>query len=292
MISNLKFLEKNVYEIDNLYKINSYIKNTNNELIPQNFEKVKIVEYYDELYKDFIALGKDLYLEYKNDILPIDEYIVSFPSLIKYKDKEYENDGKRIEIVEKWLKESRYVYLENLDSDTNDKKIEIYHLTDMALFSYLVLTSLNNYYLKKDSKMKTKESQIRNKIENKYREVLFNDIYFDTFTTIQNDKLDSFITLINFYMYNFEISDVRCELIENSRIIYNTSNANLKYKYVKTYRTVYGLYWFILKMQIYSMLNGYRIVNMCSCGNMILGKAERCPNCLKLYDSYRHTIKQ
>jgi hypothetical protein len=92
-------------------------------------------------------------------------------------------------------------------------------------------------------------------------------------------------------MYNFEIGSARLKLIENSRIVYNTSNNKQKFKYVKSYNCIYGLYWFILKMQIYSILNGYKIVNMCSCGNMIIGKAERCPTCLKLYDTFRHNIE-
>ena len=254
--------------------------------------------FYDELYEDFISLGKLLYDNYKNRIIKIEKNEVPLDRLIKFKNEtnnmeDYENNNKRVQIIEEWLKSKRYVYLKEFDPDSSDKKIEIFFLSDLAIFSYMVLSSLNNYFLEKDAKLKTKRAKHAQKFEQVYKETLFNNISFDTFTLVKSNKLDEFISLINFYMSQYEIGAGKLILIEHSKLNYNSSSNNPKdkYRYTKYFDNIYGLYWFILKMQIYSILNGYRIVNMCSCGNMITGKADRCSSCRKLYDTFRHNIE-
>ena len=294
MLSNLTLISNNRFEVEQLYLLKKYYVNNEKEIIAEEYSKVPNNVYWDIIYKDLIDLGKMLYDEYKDKLIKLDRDELPFLKLIKYKNDnsiksvdDFNKEPKRIKIFEEWLKVERHVYLEDFNPDTNEKRVHVYYLTDIALFSYLVLTSLNNYYLDKDLKRKTNESKKKVYIEKKYKNIFSNDIYFDTFTTVKRDDINSFLKLITDYMYLYEIHDVKLLLVEHSRLSYEQD-----YNFVKSFHYVFGLYWFILKMYIYSITHSYKIINICGCGSLITSRADRCDNCKRLYDAYRKQIER
>lgn len=236
----------------------------------------------DEYFQSFIELGKEIYnidnkcinkINFRETIK-----VYKIDSLFLNKDI-LRNDAIR-KALEKYFEKSPVYITETLNRESKeawDEEIEIYTLTDMAVFCFLVITSLNNYYLKKDD---PKEYEEGNKIE------------FNNFTEIENDKLFDFLAriseLINFYERNVYCNN-RPLLRETTGLTFNERSKKMDFE--RVYDNIYSLYWVLFKAQIASMVNGNYLYRPCRCGTIIIDKSKHCGSCKKTLDRDRKTKK-
>lgn len=256
MLEKLQFLEnRNEFiKVKDIHISKKCTIDKTGTFMEQSKEKIKTIGTIDRYYKNFISLGKELYELNRDGIskLSINQGSISYliAKLI------IDNTNERsLEVIKNWL-ENNPVCL--IDVDLNHDKIETDMLIDLSIFSYLVNSSLNNYYNKNYS----------------------NGITFSTFTNLNKDNLDEFYKLISMVM---QIYEVNAKFKEQTEIIYN----NNKLEIVRVYENIYSLYWFILKMQLLCMSNKYKFINLCSCGNVIIGKSKRCEICKLAWDAHR-----
>lgn len=258
MLEKLQFLENRneSIKVKNVHISKKCTIDTNGTFMEQSKKKVKSIGAVDRYYKNFIALGKELYELNKDEIGRLGYKQGGVSYLVAKLIIENTNE-KSLKVVKKWL-EKNPIYL--IDVDLEHDKVETDMLIDLSIFSYLVNSSLNNYYNKDYS----------------------NDISFATFTNLKKDDLDEFYKLISMVM---QIYEVNAKFREQTEIMYNSERHKLEN--VRVYDNIYSLYWFILKMQLLCMSNNYKFINLCSCGNVIVGKATRCEICKLAWDAHR-----
>lgn len=247
----------------------------------------------EQWFSDFIELGKMVYenktlSKYIEPIIFRDTVqVYKYDRLILKRD--IIKDEHINPIIKDWCEKNPVTLIEpNSTIDyRNGTKIEVFTLLDMAVFSYLVLSALNNYYLKKTKKEEFEKG---------------NRILFSSFTEIEDGKLDGFyetITdIISHYEYNYSVNyrpnaknidDYRPLLRETTDLSFNSTSKKLEL--VRIFENIYSIFFLITKIQIYAFNNGNRTFNICRCGNVIIGKAKHCDSCRRVIDRERHSKK-
>lgn len=168
-------------------------------------------------------------------------------------------------------------------------KVDMHSLIDVSIFMYLLFSAICNENIKKiDDYAKRKKLE---KFDNGIR---FSDIvanYID-----EDHFYARVISYINFYENNLlDLSRpifkedtklyLKQERDDTGRVI--DSKPTLK----RCFENIYGFYLFVIKMAIYSAGNGFQIVNMCPCGEVIDGKSDLCKSCNKMNDTRRKQNK-
>ena len=143
MLEKLQFLENRneLIRVKNVHMAKKCTIDTNGTFMEQNKKKVKSIGEVDEYYKNFIALGKELYELNKEETGKLNYKQGSISYLVAKLIVENTNE-KSLNVVKKWL-EKNPIYL--IDVDLEHDKIETDMLIDLSIFSYLVNSSLNNY---------------------------------------------------------------------------------------------------------------------------------------------------
>lgn len=236
----------------------------------------------EEWFQKFIELGKNIYNTDNNYV----EKIIYRDCIKVYKidrlllKKEALADDKVGELIKIWCEDKQFPVYFKPDGPENYKdnnEIEIFALLDMAVFSYLTLSALNNYYLKK---------------ENYDDYIKGNKIEFSTFTEIKDEKLYDFLTRITDIISEYErkiYSNKRPILQESTSLTFNESSK--KCEFTRVFENIYSIFWLTVKSQIFAMTNGNEIFHICKCGSVILGKAENCPDCRRDKDRERKKRK-
>lgn len=263
MLKKLRFLENRneLIKVRNVHTTKKCTIDSYGTFIEQAKENITSIFSIEEHYQKFISLGKELY-ELNKDKIEKLEYKDGAISFLVAKLIINKMNLESKEVTKKWV-ENNPIYL--IDIDQKHDKIETDVLIDLAIFSYLVNSSLNNYYNGDYS----------------------NEISFETFTNLKKDKLENFYELISMIMKTYEIN---AKFREQTEISYNT--VSHKVEFARVYESIYSLYWFILKMQILCFSNGYKFINLCSCGNVIIGKATLCSPCNLAKDARRNREKR
>lgn len=248
------------------------------------------------LFQEFQRLGKKIY-ETDNNFINVIPYrdtiqITRTNSLILK--LEILNDDRIISIVKEWCANHPVYFNPAGPEDYKDEnEVEVFALLDMAVFSYLVLSSLNNYYIKKKSERAEIDKRTREKFMKAYEKC--NHISFDTFT--ETKDLDKFLPLISNIMFEYErhyyvsINEQphynynRPLLFETTSLRFNDSTKECELE--RVFENIYSVFWITIKAQIFSMNNDNKLFGICRCGEVILGKSEHCEQCKKAIDRER-----
>ena len=245
-------------------KIKWESKKANKWILKSEYKFPKEVAPLDTCFADFIKLGKKLYevntiqkMTYQNNYttdLRVNFLVVDFKN--EYNDKtkdiiyKYCN-GKAIMENDEFLN-SNIVFL--VDNDSGKLlPIETNTLADMSIFSYLVISALNNYFEEKNQ----------------------NNISFSTFTTVDDNKIDDFLDCIFLHMEMYEPSSYSPPLTEHTSV----ENKDGEVKAYRIFDSIFALYWFLLKLQIIAITNNTTLIDLCGCGEVIIGKDDFCPIC-------------
>ena len=239
-------------------------------------KSLKEVAPLDSCYADFIEFGKQLYENNKSKIKRLNfrkidsdkkDYTICDPIyrylLIQPGEK---CDNVTSKIIYDYLNGKSNKY-ENtniafiVDNNDINKPIETESLTDLAIFSYLVITSLMNYYNKPNK-----------------------GILFSTFTNIKDDDLDTFLRCIRFKIETYIPSLYDAKLGESTEMVLNEETNEIEL--IRVFESIISLYWFILKLEVTAIYNGNTFINLCGCGNIIRDKSERCETCKLAHNAY------
>lgn len=282
MYKKIRFLEnKSANILIRNVSVGENIKEENRSrkwFLKSKYKLPKEIGPLDTCFADFLKLGKELYEVNKSKINKIDFKKVSFKLSNKIKtdivcdarigyllinsQNEYNEETKKIlynycngkgNSRDKYNETNLLYLVENNDYPLFP--IETDSLLDISIFTYLVICSLRNYY------------------KGEYK----NDISFETFTNIDKNNIADFLDAIIFFMKTYEPSSYSPPLLEHTELKYNPNDQK-----VETYRTfdsIFSLYWFILKLQIMAISNNTTLINLCGCGEVILGKGDFCKIC-------------
>lgn len=239
-------------------------------------KSLKEIAPLDSCYADFIEFGKRLYESNKIKIKRLDfrkikddkqDYLICdfiYPYIFNQPDEKCSNVISKI--IDDYLSGKSNKY-ENtniafiIDNNDRNKPIERESLTDLAIFSYLVITSLMNYFNKPN-----------------------NGISFSTFTNIKDDDLDLFLECIIFKIRSYTPPLYRAKLGESTEIHLNKETNEIEL--IRVFESIISLYWFILKLEVTAIYNGSTFINLCGCGNIIRDKSERCETCKLAHNAY------
>lgn len=233
------------------------------------------------LFQEFIELGKNIYNS-NNDFI---DKIIFRESIKVYKTdklilkRDVLIEDNILKLVKDWCKKCPvYFKLDGPEDYRNNNEIEIYALLDMAVFSYLTLSAINNYFLKKKD----------------YDEYLKgNQIEFSTFTEIQDSKLYDFLATITDIVSEYErriYNNNRPLLQESTALTFNETSK--KCEFTRVFENIYSIFWLTVKAQIFTMTNGNEIFHICRCGSVVLGKSEHCQNCKMAKERERKQRKE
>lgn len=258
----------------------------------------KLKQTINELFKAFVKLGKETYNLLPNEIEKINYKtakticieIHKYDRLILKKD--ILKNKKIVQLIEGWCKEFPVVFINsNLsESYTNGCRIEVFTLLDIAVFTYLVLSALNNQrYLRLiENGKKEYQKEFNNG----------NKITFDSFINTEGDSISEYYgilsNILSEYQYSHsvyykpdakDIIEYRPLLQETTDLTYNTNT--YKWDLCRKFENIYSLFFLLLKVQIYAYDNNHKIFSVCNCGEIIEGKADLCENCRKRKDRER-----
>jgi hypothetical protein len=251
----------------------------------------------DELVADIIELGRKLYEYNKDNIVKIredcidDRQVFHYDCLIFKRSTPISEDTANI--IKDWCDSDKPVSFTNYDSEDSDE-VDCHSLIDLSMFMYLLFSAIQNENIRKlKNKFKREKQEINN------NGIRYNDI-IDNYT---NDYIsaDYFYNKIINYINSYEdklINDTSRPVIKESTKLYFEETKDKNNKVVKTlnfkkcFDNIYSFCIYVIKMGIYCAGNGFQIINMCSCGEVILGKAELCTACSKMYDVKRKKDKQ
>lgn len=262
-------------------------------------------EEIDFWFQDFIKLGKKIFEEFPNYIRQIG-YIYNPNGMITIDisyvdtlilDKQIINDSKLKPIIENWCKRHSVVlYPDSFQFNCKlGKRIEVDTLLDMAVFSYLVLSALNNHrYLKLIEQGYDKYK----KDYDKGNKITFSNIIklncndIDDFYKIITNTISQYQRLHGTYfvgkMVNGKIKNTdefRPLIMESTELSYDDHSQRCKL--ARKFENIYSLFFLILKAQIYAFDNENTIFYICRCGSIIVGKSEHCDACKRAIDSER-----
>lgn len=235
----------------------------------------KKADYYS-LFEEFIELGKSIYDiggHYIDRILYRPSIQIYKTDKLLLKEEILCNDNVE-NVIKNWC--ASYPVYFSTDGPENYKdenEIEIFTLLDMAVFSYLTLSALNNYYLRKHD-------------EEDYQKG--NKITFSSFTELKDDDLFEFLSTISNIMFQYErkvYHNNRPLLQEITSLTFN--ELTKKCELERVFENVYSIFWIMLKAQIFSMTNESKVFHICRCGTIIFGKAEHCDSCKRIIDRER-----
>lgn len=250
----------------------------------------------DILFQEFHRLGKQIY-ELDNNFVEKIPYrdtiqIIRTNSLLL--NPEILNDTRIIDLIRDWCsKHPVYFNPEGPEDYKDDNEIEVFALLDMSVFSYLVLSALNNWHLKKKSESCETTKKERDKFAKEYEKG--NNISFDTFT--ETNDLYNFLSIISNVMFEYErhyyisINEQahynynRPLLFETTSLRFNSSSKECELE--RVFENIYSVFWFTIKAQIFAMTNNNKLFGICRCGEVILGKSHHCEPCKKIIDRER-----
>lgn len=272
--ANMKYVKDVEYSNGHWYAIDNSDKNKNLDM-----------KYFDyrKFYERFVNLGKQLYDNYKC-IKPIQyrDGIEIYNCDFLVFDKSFFNN-KIKSIILKWCESNPVAIIKDRELKNNahhehQDEIEIFALIDIAIFTYLVLSSFNNWFL---SKSKDEKDQKDYECGNKIR---FND-----FMEIGEDERDKFLYIITHIINQYETKiyniDNRPLLQERTTLTYN--DVSHKCNFSRTFDNIYSVFWIMLKGQLFAMSNNNKVFHICRCGNVMVNKAKHCYTCLKQIDRDR-----
>ena len=294
-IKSLVYIKDLEYENNHWYAtIKSYDSRLNDEMND-----------YSEYFQRFISLGKEIYdnnkcikkMTYKDthmqvtnkkELTAITKASMQIETLncdYLILDKNYYNES-IFNSVKKWcekypisLKEGNISYRQDSPNHKNQEELDVFVFIDLAIFSYLVYSSFNNYLLEKS---KNKKDQEDYECGSKIR---FND-FIDGLSKDDRDKfLQYVVDVITQYERKIYNKDNRPLLQETTTLKFN--DINKKCEFSRTYENIYSVFWLMLKGQIYAMSNGNEIFHICRCGNVIMNAAEHCDSCKKIMEKER-----
>ena len=283
-LKNLNVNVRDLTAVTNIeYDNGHWYANSGNEQLRKNILREIDNKNYKTIYEAFIRLGKELYdenieirkIKYRPTI-----HILPCDFLILEKNKINDNI---INTIKNWCKKypvtKKESNISNRNGHENQIEIEIFALMDIAVFSYLVLSSLNNYIL------------IHSKQEKDIKEYEHgNKIRFNDFTEIGEDNRDIFLgtiaTIIN--QYETKIYDINNRPLLQERTVLSYNDLSKEYDLTRVFENIYSLFWIMLKTQLFALSNDDKLFNICRCGEIIIGKAKRCTNCFLANDSERH----
>jgi len=289
-LNETRFLDLNdlIIKIENI----SYVKDIEYSnghwyaIRNEELNKIKKVKSIDKktLYENFVHLGKLLYDKYKCiKKIQYREGIEIYNCDYLIFDKSSFNN-KIKETILNWCKDNPVAIIKDRDVENNvdhehQEEIEIFVLIDIAIFTYLVLSSFNNYLLRKrNDEEDIKEYECGNKIG-------FND-----FMEIREDERDKFLKIITNIIDHYETKiyniDNRPLLQERTTLTYN--DVSHKCIFSRTFENIYSAFWIMLKGQLFAMSNNNEVFHICRCGNVILDGSWHCEICFKQLDSDRH----
>lgn len=285
--TNFLDLDDLIIKVDNI----SYVKDIEYSnghwyaIRNEELNKNKKVKYTDKktLYENFVHLGKSLYDKYKCiKKIQYREGVEIYNCDYLIFDKSFFNN-KIKETILNWCEDNPVAIIKDRDIENNvhhehQDEIEIFVLIDIAIFTYLVLSSFNNWFLSKSKDEKDQEEFERG-----------NKIRFNDFIEIGEDERDKFLYIITRIITQYETKiyniDNRPLLQERTTLTYN--NDSHKCNFCRTFENIYSVFWIMLKGQLFAMSNGNEIFHICRCGNVITTKAKHCDTCLKQIDRER-----
>lgn len=262
MLNKLLFLEnrKENISVDNVYRIKD-VNYDNGSFIENGKSSLKKIFQIEVWYQNFIHLGKELYNINKDKLEKIkitkECKAFQFPLDGLILDAVEPLDDESIKLIKDWIY-GNPVFLKDIDQAHD--MVETKLLISLSIFCYLVGSSLNNYYNKDFS----------------------NGISFESFTNLKKDDIDNFYDLISIVM---DVVERVYKLGEQSKLKFN--DYSHKVEITRCYNDIYSLYWFILKMQLLSYSNNNSFINLCGCGEVILGRSKRCDLCKNLHNTNR-----
>lgn len=292
ILKNLKFLDRDCIIINNIQKATKAYIGYNKDY----FVEATIIEHHGKadmrkLVKDITALGKQLYECNKDKITKIKDNVSGSIEIFKYDyfifSRSNEITQETADIIKEWCNKGNLMtFVNSYTNFDNEHKdiIDMYSLVDISIFMYLLFSAINNENIRKiDDYAKRRKLEI-NSNGISYKDIVQN--YID-----EHYFYARVISYINFYENNV-IDTTRPIFKETTRLYLEEkedSNGKLNYKpkLVRCFENVYSFYIFVIKMAIYASGNGFSIVNMCGCGNVIDGKADNCTDCFKMADANR-----
>lgn len=255
-----------------------YNSKENAYLFPKNNHKSINVDFY-KLFLSFKSLGKILYKFNNNYTITIykDYYVTQlFNNSLNQEEKE---------IILKWL--NKYKYCVTLDKDTDSGfVIEINALVNIAIYTYLIFESINNYFKVKDAEL---NQDIKYNLSSKA-------ITFDKYITFANKrkiKDDDYLFNIPKIIFSLEQS-YKSLISEHSELIYNDDIQY--YELTHTYENMYSLVFHILKLYIdftfRKLMEEDERTKQCKCGKYITGRDKLCKNCKKAHNNKRRKLNR
>lgn len=298
------------------------------EILPEKHTNQLNENEVNEIYTSFIKLGRDLYTLNKNNISKIKCYTQTIMPDLKLLGKYFLGDTETylksinrpdiISYIEEWAKKNgispddtkasnSFLLLKTTDwnydtkfrnwlksnfvpiiteVDENSKWMlaDDGRLVDMAIFFYLVTYAIN----------KSDNIRFEDFIE-------IEDMQFEGFSKSEKELIEKsgnnitdllYLNMINDIIHMFELHNIH-SLHGYNKLVYNLEEQ--KYEMTREYNNVYGMLWYIFKLQITdsyiptSYKSSRKIpISICDvCGNPFLGNKIRCEDCDIKDDSVR-----
>lgn len=262
---------------------------------------------YEEYYQNFIKLGKELYIRNhcikhmtfkENKMQIINKRVIKRATAsfqIETLNCDYLILDKNlisetfINSIKKWcesnpipIKEGNINYRCYEPGHEHQEELDVFVLADLAIFSYLVYSSFNNYLLANSKDEKDQEEY------NKSNKIRFNT-FIDGLNENNRDEFLSYIVdVINQYERKIYNINNRPLLQETTTLTYNEKSKTCSFS--RTFENIYSIFWILLKGQIYALSNNNIIstFSICRCGNIIIGGSKHCEECKRAINAEEH----
>lgn len=308
IINKKKIIDKQAY----FYSKVKYYKNISLNDENMKYSSINIpssnylsIDNLHTLFNDFCKLGKDLYLNTKDNFIKFNKsynyevYDLSVYSGLSIANNRY-NDRVR-SIIRIWL-ENNDIYSSKEDNNQineislighfcleEDKDLDVNHfietdcLIELSILSYLIRTSIKGYLHGFDSSTNPDRKR-------KNTEITFSD-YIQFYDKIDVNDFD-YLRAIPRIISVFEES--KGKYIGEHTELQISNEVSIGVKMFHVYDNLYSILLYILKLYIeFSFTQagfGYRL-NCCSmCGKYFDGYADKCDSCTKAFNSSRKQL--